>query len=201
MRVTILLLSVAMTGCGVSGDAGPPTHRIKQWEPYTSSAYGYTVQFPKAEQNDFDETSRLFDRNVVNQYSNVFALEHDIEKLKANEFVPRYVYRVLAFKVRAKARKEVADGLIDEQVAHHFGLKGRVASETREVTWGGQPATETLYEAAEGKPRVTFRRCATAGDGYYGRLYVAGTIELFEPNDADVSKFFDSFEVLPVKKK
>ena len=208
MRVTILLLSAAMTGCGMNGDAGPPApvagspkpppNRIKTWEAYSSGVYGYKVQFPKGERNDFDETSRLLDRNVINQYSNVFALEHDLEKLKAGEFVARYVYRVLAFKVRTKARKDAADALIDEQVTHHLGLKGRATSATREVTWAGQPATETVYEASEGKPRVTLRRCGTAGDGY-GRVYVAGVLEPFEPSADDVAKFFDSFELLPLK--
>jgi hypothetical protein len=209
MRASILLMAiVALVGCDKSKDGGsapgpgpreqPAPAIAKNWKEFTSANHEFKASFPWGDPiqrpGTLERLKAFFGDSTAYGAEKWETVKEDgKEKSKVT-----YEFAIVAGKFSKSATKAAREDAVQYLLKNIRTPKDAKKSEPKAITWSGQPATETVYEGEEKegkKPRTILRQLVTDSVAYFGVIQDAGGL-----TPAEVSRFFDSFEIVPAAK-
>jgi hypothetical protein len=185
----LALVAVAALGCNKErggndpapsgpGPAGAPG---KSWKDYSSPGYEFRTRFPGGSPT---ERGGAYDKpRGVEDF-----VRPQMEKYDGNRYVAQFAILAVRFRPntpqadREKAFAELQKG---------FQLPADVTpAAAKPVTWGGRPATETVYEA--GPERLIVRQLLLDDYGYAGLVREGGDVTA-----QNAMAFWQGFQLTP----
>ena len=210
MRALLLFAATAAAavGCGKAkeGDGGdnppatprvvPPTTVTRNWKDFSSGRHEFKVSFPWGDPTERPGTLERLKAFVGD--STAYCAENWQQDPQTKQSKVADEFCIVAGKFGKSATKAARDDAVQYLLRSVATPKGGAKSEPKAITWAERPATETVYAGEEKdgkKPRVIVRQLLTDAVVYLGVVRDAGGL-----TDAEVARFFNSFEVTPAGK-
>jgi len=191
MRVLtwLVLVAVAAPGCnkerGGNGPApsgpGPGAGAGKSWKDYSSPSYEFRTRFPGGSPT---ERGGAYDKpRGVEDF-----VRPQMEKYDGKRYVAQFA--ILAVRFRPNTSPADREAAVAELQKGFQLPPGVTPSGSKPVTWGGRPATETVYES--GPDRLIVRQLLLDDYGYSGLVHEGGDVTA-----RDAEAFWQGFQLTP----
>jgi hypothetical protein len=189
----LALVAVAALGCnkerGGSGPAasgpGPEAAPGKSWKEYSSTGYEFKTRFPGG--NPTERGGAYNKPRSVEDF-----IRPQMEKYDGNRYLAQFAILAVRFRPNTSpADRETAVAELQKDFQLPAGV---TPSGSKPVTWGGRPATETVYESGpEGqRERLVVRQLVLDDYGYVGLVRQGGDVT---PRDEET--FWQGFQLTP----